>query len=258
MYRHTRTSRCSITLQYIAIIFCKCIAFLPREIRYSIKIIFIGVALLAAGPGYGEPLSCKSEDLVFKVTRNGVPVGYHSVSLCRDGKELFAKAKFEIKVKFFALELYSVEYLSQSHWRNGKLLALHSRTNENGTVSEVTANRLNDCLQITGPNGTEKFQGEIIPTNHWNIAVTESSRVLNTITGDVNSVRMRDLGLESVIAEGHTIKARRWAYTGDLDNEVWYDHDGQWVKMRFQGKDGSTIEHVCQRCLIPDDKITNR
>ena len=258
MYRHNRTGRRCVTLQRVAVIFCKYLIFLPREDSYSIKIIFMGAALFASAPVYGEALSCKSEDLLFNVKRNGVQVGYHSVSLCRDGEKLSVNAKFKIKINLFALELYSVEYSSQSLWRKGKLVALYSRTNENGTVSAVTAKRLIDGLHITGPNGTDKFRGELIPTNHWNIAVTESSKVLNTITGKVNSIRMRDLGLENVKAEGRTIEARRWAYTGDLDNEVWYDHDGRWVKMRFQGKDGSTIEHVCQRCLISGNKITNR
>ena len=42
--------------------------------------------------------------------------------------------------------------------------------------------------------------------------------------------------------------ATRYAYTGDLDNEVWYDDVGRWVKMRFKGRDGSTIDYVCRRC----------
>ena len=113
----------------------------------------------------------------------------------------------------------------------------------------MSVERQNDFLKLKVPNGTKIVRGNIIPTNHWNVAVTKSDRVLNTITGRVNAVRMMDLGSEYLIAEGRTVEARRWAYTGDLQNEVWYDQDGNWVKMRFDGKDGSTIEYVCRRCL---------
>jgi hypothetical protein len=39
-----------------------------------------------------------------------------------------------------------------------------------------------------------------------------------------------------------------------LNTEVWYDDLGRWVKMRFNGPDGSAIEYVCRRCQGSDAK----
>lgn len=216
------------------------------------------LALLAVSPSHSERLTPHSDELEFEVVRDGVPVGQHRVTFTRDGEELRVEANFRLEIKLFALTLYSLDYASQTRWLNGKLLTLKARTNDDGTIATVLAERKGDAFRLTGPNGTQTVRGDLIPTDHWNIAVTESDRVLNTITGKVNAVRMRDLGSENVIAEGRTIEARRWAYTGDLENEVWYDKDGQWVKMRFRGRDGSTIEYVCRRCLSRKQRAADR
>ena len=214
--------------------------------------------LFTAAPGHSEPHTPNKEPLEFEVQRDGVPVGQHRVSFARDGKDLRVDIVFDIKIKLFGLTLYSLEYSSQSRWRNGKLESLDARTNDDGTVSTVSAKRVGDAYRISGPDGMETVRGDLIPTNHWNIAVTESDRVLNTITGKVNTVRMRDLGEECIEAEERTVEAQRWAYTGDLESEVWYGQHGEWVKMRFEGRDGSQIEYVCKRCLSSHQRMTTR
>ena len=222
---------------------------LPLNSGSIVGSMIVAAALLAAGTTFGNSSEPLRGDLVFDVLRDGVPVGHHKVIFSYDVDGLKVDTVFELKIELFSYLLYFLDYSSQSHWRDGKLLRLNARTDDNGTVGTVRAERQNAFLKIKGPNGTKIVRGNLIPTNHWNVAVTKSDRVLNTITGRVNAVRMMDLGSEYLIAEGRTGEARRWAYTGDLQNEVWYDQDGNWVKMRFDGKDGSTIEYVCRRCL---------
>ncbi|MDA0241037.1 MAG: DUF6134 family protein, partial [Proteobacteria bacterium] len=109
---------------------------------------------------------------------------------------------------------------------------------------------------ITGPKGQFESAEGLFPTNHWNSAVIRADRVLNTITGEINLVRIVDKGAEEINAEGRKIMARRYAYTGELETELWYDGDGRWVKMRFTGKDGSTIDYECLRCGLNRQKLT--
>ena len=54
----------------------------------------------------------------------------------------------------------------------------------------------------------------------------------------MNNVRIEARGQEYVPTEGGDAKAMRYAYTGELETEVWYDQEDRWVKMRFVGKDG--------------------
>ena len=93
-----------------------------------------------------------------------------------------------------------------------------------------------------------KTKSPLFPTNHWNAGVLGQTRVLNTLTGKINNVSILSKGIETVSTENGPIKATRYVYSGDLDNEVWYDDLGRWVKMRFKASDGSTINYVCKSC----------
>ena len=79
-----------------------------------------------------------------------------------------------------------------------------------------------------------------------------ASKVLNTLTGKMNNVRIEARGQEYVPTEGGDVKAMRYAYTGELETEVWYDQEDRWVKMRFVGKDGVSIDYVCRKCQGPN------
>ena len=212
----------------------------------------IGGAAVAGdvtAPARHAPFALYGDGLSFEVLRDDVPVGTHTVSFSRDGDDMIVDARFNLAIKFLGFTAYSMDYRSNARWRDGKLIALDARTDDEGAIKTVSARRDGPSLRIVAPDGSEGVAGDILPTNHWNVAATRQTEVLNTISGRVNRVRMRDLGAETVVAEGREIEARRWTYTGELQNEVWYDRDGRWVKMRFQGKDGSTIEYVCTRCL---------
>ena len=220
--------------------------------RY-VKLIALCVAgvITATIPARADilPISLYGETLAFDVLRDGTPVGSHTVSFSRDEESLFVETKLDITIKFLMFTAYTLDYSSKATWSDGRLMFLEARTDVDGKVGLVSAQRSNGLIRITDPDGSKEVVSDIFPTNHWNVAVTQSAEVLNTITGQVNKVSMRNLGLETITAEGIKIKARRWAYTGDLQNEVWYDDEGRWVKMRFAGKDGSSIEYVCTKCL---------
>ena len=77
---------------------------------------------------------------------------------------------------------------------------------------------------------------------------TGSGSDLDIYLFDQFGTTINSSALENVVTEIGRIPATRFAYSGDLQNEVWYDDAGRWVKMRFKGRDGSTIEYVCRRC----------
>ena len=139
---------------------------------------------------------------------------------------------------------------------DGELTILDSSTDENGEVFAFTAVREGNSMSIKGMKA-EALKAPIFPTTHWNAAILGQRRILNTLTGRENAVEISRVGVETVTTENGEIRATRYAYTGDLTNEVWYDSAGRWVKMRFQGKDGSTIEYMCRRCQDGGSMTTN-
>ena len=68
------------------------------------------------------------------------------------------------------------------------------------------------------------------------------------MTGELNNVEIIEKGYEMIETRQGKVKAMRYAYTGDLETEIWYDDKKRWVGMEFVGSDGSLIKYLCQKC----------
>ena len=119
---------------------------------------------------------------------------------------------------------------------------------DNGEKFSLEAKKRSKYLTVS--NGQERFQVPlpIYPTNHWNAGVLGQNKVLNTLTGELNNIEIIEKGYEVVETGQGKVKAMRYAYTGDLETEIWYDDKKRWVGMKFVGSDGSLITYLCQKC----------
>lgn len=194
-----------------------------------------------------DPMSLYGKTVEFDVLRNGQPVGEHVTTFSKKGDILQVDHRFDVTVSFFVFR-FSYLYTASATWRNCMLQTLTARVDDDGEKTEVRARRTGNKLQIDGPAGAVSADMPIFPTHHWHSGVIDQTRVFNTITGDVDDVRISAVGREIVNTESGPVEATRYAYTGDLETEVWYDDLGRWVKMAFTGTDGSSIEYVCRRC----------
>ena len=196
-----------------------------------------------------SPLTVYGPEHRFTVMRNGEVVGEHRLNFARTASGLSVEAHFELEIPFLFFTAYRYGYRSVAQWQDGRLVRLEAETDDDGEVSRVVAERRGDGkLRVTGPKGEDTGPPDLLPTNHWNPGVVTRDRVLNTITGALNVVTIRDLGEEAVETSDGSLRARHYLYTGELQNEVWYDDSGRWVKMRFPARDGSVIEYLCQTC----------
>lgn len=195
-----------------------------------------------------DPFSLYGERLMFTVNRNGTPVGVHEITFDPTGDGFRASTLFTVTIEILSVPVYRYVYRSTEDWQSGCLQALRAETNDDGDLVTVTASADNGSLRIEGPRGSDSAPLGTLATTHWNAAVLDVDAVINTLTGRVNRVRIEDRGEAVVVANGRSIPARHYVYTGDLSTEVWYDDRGRWVKMRFEASDGSTIDVLCRSC----------
>ena len=136
-----------------------------------------------------EVRSLYGEGIEFGIYRNGSPIGRHSVSFAAEEDGLRVNTDFDLKVGALFVTLYRLDYASEALWRDGKLVALTARTDQNGDVAEVEARAEGDAILVEGPNGPYEAPLTVYPTNHWNAGVIGTDKVINTITGRVADVR---------------------------------------------------------------------
>ena len=200
-----------------------------------------------AWPG-ADPLALYGEEVRFDVYREGDKVGHHRVNFGRDGDYVTVNSNFLVEIDLLFFTAYRFQYESEGRWRDGKLQRLVTSVDDDGDPFSMKALRQGDQIVVQRPGEKYATTAPLFPTNHWNPQVLGQDRVLNTLTGRINEVRIEPRGREKVATEFGPVEATRYAYSGQLNTEVWYDDAGRWVKMRFAGEDGSTIDYVCRLC----------
>jgi hypothetical protein len=193
-----------------------------------------------------DPMTLYGGELRFLILRNGKPVGSHVVQFQDRDRNVHVSAESKITVGFLGLPVYEFYYLSEATWLGERLLKLEATTDDNGVNRLVKLESNGISAWLSGPHGTRQVPADIIPTNHWHFPVINASQVLNTLTGNINAVTIHNFGWENVQVAGKTIRAQRYAYTGELQTDVWYDANGRWVHMKFNASDGSVIEYSCE------------
>ena len=198
----------------------------------------------------GDPFDLYGDAIGFDIYRNGEVIGEHVTTFSAEARTWLFNRERTWKSPFF----YSCPSVSLSFRRSmavSKTYRPRVSTDDDGSRYAIDADRRSGFLRVVHHNNQYQIWRSIFPTNHWNKHVTSETRVLNTITGNINGKRTRitPARREGVDTPRGKVMATRYDYDGDLtDTSAWYDDQGRWVKLRFKGRDGSTIEYRCRGC----------
>jgi hypothetical protein len=182
--------------------------------------------------------------LHFTVLRDGSEVGSHQIDIHRAGDETRVDIETEVAVKLAFVTLYRFEHDGHEIWRNGQLVQIDSKTDDDGTDKSLHGALGSKGLQIDG--SAQKFVAPqtIVPASLWNPEIVKQGRLLNTLDGSEMEVSVKFVGDESVEVHGKSMPARHYAITGQLQRDIWFDADGTLVQVRFKASDDSDIRYV--------------
>ena len=148
----------------------------------------------------------------FDVVRNDEVVGTHVTTFLNEGTDLIVVSKMNLKIKILGIPIYSFDYNSEEKWSRGVLLNLDVNVKDGADQIKVSASMGKKGLKVISPTGTFWVSGPIITTNHWNSDVLTRDRVLNTLTGRIDQVKLVDRGKESIPATGVPRKVITWLH----------------------------------------------
>ncbi len=179
----------------------------------------------------------------FRAIRKNQDIGYHRVSVERQGDETRVATQIELTVKLLGMvTVYTYHHRSEEVWRGGRLVSIHSRTDDNGAKLRLDAEAEGDSLRVKGTDYTGLAPGNIMPTSYWNSAFLRHDLLLNTQSGKLLKVGVSEKPVEA--EDGVAPGSKRYALDGDLRLEIWYDAQGRWAKTRFQAEsDGSIVDY---------------
>ncbi len=194
-----------------------------------------------------DPIALYRGKISFQVERNGSKIGTHETRFSRRGGETVVSSTMKLNVRVLGFSAYKMNYESTERWNNTQLTRLSVKVDDDGEKTKISG-RLKGGKFNWSTNGKwRSSKSEIYPTNHWNSNVIRSRRVLNTLTGSFNRVKIRKAGSTVMTCGKRRIRATHYVYSGQLQTEAWYDRAGRWVGLRFKGKDGSTLVFRCTK-----------
>ncbi len=201
----------------------------------------------ARAPAEGGPAKWTPKDgdeIRFKVLRKGSPFGTHVVTFDVDPDgTLKATTRVKLKAGLGPITVFNYDLAATETWKDGELVALKGKVNDDGRKGDVVATRDGDELVVDGTIFDGAVPESILPASHWNEAQTDAHRLLSTEDGRLIKVDVIDKGPEDVLAGGQVIRANKYLMDSDIDVTLWYDDAGRWVKLAFSAR-GQDIEYV--------------
>lgn len=181
--------------------------------------------------------------LAFNVLRDGDAIGTHVIRFIEAQGELSVDIATTVAVKLplVSIALYRFEHEGHEVWRDGKLVTLKSKTNDDGAAHRLQVLASPDGLMVDGDAGAHQSDLAIIPASLWNPNIITQTRILNTLDGREMVVAVDDLGEEEIKTRHGPVTARHYQVRGDLDRELWYNDSWVLVQVRFKAEDGSNI-----------------
>ncbi len=204
-----------------------------------------GAALLAMGFGsYATASLGGAERIAFEVLRNGSPIGSHTISFQQNEDELVVDIEIGLEVKFAFFTVFDYQHRNREVWRDGRLIAIDTQTDNNGERHEISGRAMGDGFLVNGKDEQILLPSDVIPTSYWNPATRAAQAMLNTQTGELIDVEVTPKYIQAVEMPWGESRGQLHRISGDLEVDLWYDPAGCLLKMSFKAPgDGSTIDY---------------
>lgn len=209
--------------------------------RAGLAALFAGATFMLAGGAPAMAYEPPSGAIEYAIEHSKYGrIGTHRVSFSRSGEDLIVNVVIQIKVKLLFVTVHRVESTRREVWRGGRLVGYRARTDENGDLFNVSARMEGVKLSIMGPEGTAKASGVVFPSHPWNPDIVDRTQLMDTKTGKLLTVSVEPDGEEDLAVAGKAVKTSKFAISGDMTRELWFDAAGNLLQFRFE-RDGATI-----------------
>lgn len=195
-----------------------------------------GAGLALSPLGAMAKLSSPTEDLSFRVYRDGSPIGHHKLDIRRDGERVTVNVDILLEVGIGPLVLYRYTHRNTEIWDGGQFVSFRSETDDDGDDYAVEAVRDGGVIRVMRAHDSDFEIGAdegILPTTYWNRQTVERPRLLDTQKGRVMNIEVQPGEWQRVETRNGSVRARQFDINGDMDLSLWYDEQGRWTKCAF-------------------------
>jgi len=220
--------------------------------RRRLAIGFLGLAAALVLPGArrarAAPLPAPPAPIArkFNAFWDKDPIGVHEIKVIpaasSGGWDVQVDIDFLIDLGLFGEITY--RYTSRESWRDGRLAALETRTDDDGDVSEVTGRAAGNRFRMAGPDGQFDAPSDLLTSNSaWSEAICRQSEIIDAGSGTVVDFMATPEGFRTTSTATGLATARAYQVTCPMiAGSFWYDQAGLWMRGRLDRR-GEKIDY---------------
>ena len=204
------------------------------------------VSFLSA-PFHAEANAGVEHQWRFKVYLDDKPIGYHHFTISQAGelKQLATQAQFD--VEFLNISFFKYRHDNIERWSSQCLNSITSTTDENGTLFRVDGSVTKTGFLLSSNAGNTTLPACISTFAYWDKSFLQHNRLLNSQTGEYLEVDVAELPEQSFMIGNASVAVNRYRLTADeIDIEVWYSGNDQWLGLQSTTDKGRLIRYVIE------------
>ena len=183
----------------------------------------------------------------FRVYLDDTPIGYHDFSVRHAAGYQTMRTHARFDVTFLKIPLFRYRHQNTEQWSNRCLESIASSTNQNGELFRVKGSTTDKGFRVSVNDEDATFPSCISTFAYWDKSFLEHTRLLNSQTGEYMEVDVDALGKQPVMVGNTSVPADRYRLTADdMDIELWYSSDGEWLGLQSPTSKGRLLRYVIE------------
>ena len=192
-------------------------------------------------------LGSVDEEWRFRVFLDDREIGHHHFSLTRDGEEERLATEADFKFTLLKIPVFRYRHDNVERWSGECLQKITSSTDQNGTEYRVEGQATDKGFQIKTKSGEQQLPACISTFAYWDRDFLQRERLLNAQTGEYLDVDVTYLGEKPLPEDEDTRQGHHYRLTAkQLDIEVWYSEDDQWMALQSTTESGRLLRYVAE------------
>ena len=228
------------------------------DLRHVVQLLVAAAALNMTWSVETAAADTYHADWRFEVLLNDKSIGFHSFSLTGDAERQILSTEAQFDVRFLFVNAFRYRHDNTEIWGNGCLDNINATTDKNGDFLTVRGQRSGDRFLLEG-QPAEPLPGECIQTfAYWNPDILDSSRLLNSQTGELEEVSVTRESLDAIDINGQSVEAVRYRLrTKSGVITLWYSNDEsrRWLALEAPARGGQTLRYVPVQIPAADDLL---
>ncbi len=204
----------------------------------------LAVAALFASLWPGVALGDYLGDYEYTVLRDGDPIGTYRVTVSPGEGGLEVQATSDLAITFGPLTLYRFEHRREEIWRDGQLERMVARTDKNGDLYEISITKGENGYTRVINGREETFDPSTKVLALWHQDLFSYNSFLSPMEDLTYEISVDYVGEQEIELMKGKITASHYRMTGDTERDLYYDADGNIMKVGLLDHRGALIEYV--------------